>query len=132
MMKKMTKIFSLVMALVLVCCVFASCAKTLSGTYTTEAGGSLLGGKVSMSFSGKNVTITTTAEVLGFSNTTEAKGTYEITEAADGTESITITFEGEAEGDAKKFSGTQSFSEGKDEDGNKTIKIGLFTLTKTK
>ncbi len=128
----MTKILSLVMALVLVCCVFASCAKTLSGTYTTEAGSSLLGGKVSMTFSGKNVTVTTTAEVLGFSNTSESKGTYEIIEAEDGTQSITITFESDAEDDAEKFSGTQAFSEGEDENGNKTITIGFFTLTKTK
>ncbi|MBO5305936.1 MAG: hypothetical protein J6B12_04150 [Clostridia bacterium] len=131
-MKKSMKIFSLVLALALVCCVFASCAKTLSGTYTNEAGGSLLGGKVSMTFSGKNVTITTTTEVLGFSNTAETKGTYEITEAEDGTQSITITFTSEAEDDAKKFSGTQSFAEGEDENGNKTIKIGLITLTKAK
>lgn len=131
-MKKITKVLSLVMALVLVCCVFASCAKTISGTYSTEAGGSILGGKVSMTFSGKNVTVTTTAEVFGFTSTSETKGTYEITEAQDGTQSITITFESEAEGDAKNFSGTQTFSEGKDADGNKTITIGLITLTKTK
>ncbi|MBE6662766.1 MAG: hypothetical protein E7606_05775 [Ruminococcaceae bacterium] len=131
-MKKMTKILSLVMACVLVCFVFASCAKTLSGTYSAEAGGSFLGGKVSMTFSGKNVTITTTAGVAGFTSTSESKGTYEIAEAADGTQSITITFTGDAEDDAKKFSGTQSFAEGKDEDGNKTIKIGLITLTKAK
>lgn len=128
----MTKILSLVMACVLVCFVFASCAKTLSGTYSAEAGGSFLGGKVSMTFSGKNVTITTTAGVAGFTSTSESKGTYEIAEAADGTQSITITFTGDAEDDAKKFSGTQSFAEGKDEDGNKTIKIGLITLTKAK
>ena len=131
-MKKMTKILSLVMVLVLVCCVFASCAKTLSGTYSAEAGGSLLGGKVSMSFSGKNVTITTTAGIAGFTNTSETKGTYEIAEAADGTQTITITFESDAEGDADKFSGTQKFAEGKDEDGNKIITVGLITLTKTK
>lgn len=128
----MTKILSLVMACVLVCFVFASCAKTLSGTYSAEAGGSFLGGKVSMTFSGKNVTITTTAGVAGFTSTSESKGTYEIAEAADGTQSITITFTGDAEDDAKQFSGTQSFAEGKDEDGNKTIKIGLITLTKAK
>ena len=52
-MKKMTKIFSLVMVLVLVCLVFASCAKTLSGTYSAEVGGSIAGGKISLSFSHK-------------------------------------------------------------------------------
>ena len=132
MMKKSIKILSLVMALVLVCFVFASCAKTLSGTYSVEAGGSLVGGKISMTFSGKNVTVTTTAGIAGFTSTNEVKGTYEIAEAADGTQTITITYEGSADKDAVKLGGTQSFSEGKDADGNKTITIGLFTFTKSK
>ncbi len=132
MMKKSIKILSLVMALVLVCFVFASCAKTLSGTYSVEAGGSFLGGKISMTFSGKNVTVTTTAGIAGFTSTNEVKGTYEIAEAADGTQTITITYEGSADDDAGKLSGTQSFSEGKDENGNKTITIGIFTFTKAK
>lgn len=131
-MKKSLKIFSLVMALVLVCFVFASCAKTLSGTYSVEAGGSLVGGKISMTFSGKNVTVTTTAGIAGLTSTNEVKGTYEIAEAADGTQTITIAYEGSADGDAGKLSGTQSFSEGKDENGNKYIKVGIFTLTQVK
>jgi hypothetical protein len=85
-----------------------------------------------MTFSGKNVTVTTTAGIAGFTSTNEVKGTYEIAEAADGTQTITITYENSAEGDAGKLGGTQSFSEGKDENGNKTITIGMFTLTKAK
>ncbi len=133
MMKKMMKILSLVMTLVLICCVFASCAKTLSGTYSAEAGGNWLGGKISLTFSGKNVTVTAGANVVGITATKDFKGTYEIAEAADGTQTITIDFEDvNVQGSALDFGGTNSFSEGKDADGNKTITIGLITLTKTK
>ena len=131
-MKKTMKILTLIMALVLVCCVFASCANTLSGTYSASAGGTLAGGKISLTFSGKNVTITTVAGVAGFTSTNEVKGTYEIAEAADGTQTITISVADKSEGDAKSILGTQSFSEGKDANGNDTITVGLFTFTKTK
>ena len=60
------------------------------------------------------------------------KGTYEIAEAADGTQTITISVADKSEGDAKSILGTQSFSEGKDANGNDTITVGLFTFTKTK
>ena len=131
-MKKMTKIFSLVMALVLVCLVFASCAKTLSGTYSAEVGGSIAGGEISLSFSGKEVTVTVGANVIGLSATKDFTGTYEINEVADGTQTITINFDGDVTGTAVQLGGTQSFSEGKDENGNKTISIGLITLTQEK
>ena len=131
-MKKTMKILTLVMALVLVCCVFASCANTLSGTYSAEAGGALASGKISLTFSGKNVTITTVAGIVGFTSTSEVEGTYEIAEAADGSQTITITVEGDAEGEAKSVLGTQSFSKGKDANGNDTITVGILTLTKAK
>ena len=131
-MKKTMKILTLVMALVLVCCVFASCANTLSGTYSAEAGGALASGKISMTFSGKNVTITTVTGIVGFTSTNEIEGTYEIAETADGTQTITITVDGEADGEAKSLLGTQNFTKGKDANGNETITIGIFTLTKAK
>ena len=131
-MKKMTKILSLVMVLVLVCCVFASCAKTLSGTYSAETGGTIIGGKISLTFNGKEVTATVGANVVGISAAKDFKGTYEIAEATDGTQTITINFDGTVAGEAAQFGGTQNFSEGKDENGNKTITVGLITLTQVK
>ncbi len=127
-MKKTVRIFALVMALVLVCCAFASCAKTLSGTYTTEASIAGIGGKASFTFSGSKVTLTLTASagVLG-STTTEVKGTYEIAKATDGTQSITFTFTGENADKASSYSGTQSFAEEKD-----AIVIGGVKFTKAK
>ena len=113
--------------------IFASCAKTLSGTYSLGGDvGGLVGSKTSLTFSGSKVTVTTTATLLGSTKTIESNGTYEITEAADGTQSITITFDDKADDSAKSYGGTQAFSEGKDADGNATIKIGIFTFTKTK
>ena len=92
------------MALVLVCCVFASCAKTLSGTYSLGGDvGGLVGSKTSLTFSGSKVTVTTTATLLGSTKTIESNGTYEITEAADGTQSITITFDDKADDSAKSY-----------------------------
>ena len=131
-MKKAIKILALAMALLLICCAFASCAKTLSGTYSASAGGTLASGKISLTFSGKNVTITTVAGVAGFTSTNEVKGTYAISEAADGTETITISVADKSEGEVKSILGTQSFSKGKDVDGNETISVGIFTFTKIK
>lgn len=132
-MKKMTKIFSLVMVLVLVCLVFASCAKTLSGTYSLGGDvGGLVGSNTSLTFSGSKVTVTQTVTVLGSVKTVESEGKYEINTAEDGTQSITITFNDNADDSAKTYGGTQTFSEGKDAEGNATIKIGIFTFTKTK
>ena len=131
-MKNMTKILALVMALLLVGCVFASCGNTLSGTYSAESGGSLASGKISLTFSGKNVTITTVTGIVGFTSTNEIECTYEIAEAADGTETITSTTVDEAAGESKSLLGTQSFSKGKDANGNETITVGIFTFTKAK
>ena len=115
-----------VLALALVCVMvfaLASCAKKLSGTYTAEAGlGGLVGGKTSYTFSGSKVTVSVTGSLLGSSKTTEYEGKYEITEADDGSMSITFTF---GDADAKQYSGTFNFVDNKD-----SIKIGLLTYTK--
>lgn len=122
-MKNITKILALVLVLSMVCIVFASCGKTLSGTYKAELGStSLVGGETVYTFSGKKVTISVTAGALGFEKTTEFEGTYEITEEDDGDMKITFTFEDK---DAEKYNQTATFEE--TEDG---IKIGLIEYKK--
>lgn len=111
-MKKITKVLALVMVLSMVCVIFASCAKTLSGSYKGEVDAfGLAGAEVVYEFSGSKVTVTATAEVLGFEKTSEFEGTYEIAENEDGDLEITFTFEDE---DAEKYGGTVSLEEGDD------------------
>lgn len=123
------KIIAAILVIAVLLCALTACGKTLSGTYSAEVGGSIAGTKTSYTFSGKKVTITMSASLLGGTSTTEFEGTYEIKEAADGTQSITFTFE---DANASTYSGTQSFSTGKTEDGVKRITIGLVTYTATK
>ena len=111
-MKKMTKIFSLVMVLVLVCLVFASCAKTLSGTYSAKLDVAVASSETSYTFSGKKVTIEITTGLAGFEKTVEFEGTYEIED-----DKITFTFEG----DGEDYSGTVPFE--KTDDGIKIAGI---------
>ncbi len=124
-MKTMKRLLVLALALSMVF-MLVSCGKTLSGTYT--AGGDLLGiagGKTSYTFSGSKVTVTTTTTVLGNSKTNEYEGKYEITEAADGTMTITMTFESE---DASEYNvSSKTFKEDKEAG---TITIGVVTYTK--
>ena len=108
-MKKAIRIISIALVIIIVGTMLASCSKMLMGTYSGS--GSLFGvagGKISYKFAGNKVTITVTAEVLGFSKTSEYKGTYEIAKATDGTENITLKFEG----DGSSYSGTYSFEDG--------------------
>ncbi len=129
-MKKTIRIMALALALVMLCGMFVACGKTLSGTYSMEAGlGGLVGGSVSMTFSGSKVTITTTGTLLGSTSTAESKGTYEITEAEDGTMSINIALDDDADEDAKTYEGNFTFAEDKEAE---TISIGIFTFTKKK
>ena len=86
-MKKSIRILAVVMALLMVTLVFASCGKTLKGAYKAEIGlGGLAGYTAVYEFSGKKVEITKTATLLGQSNTTTLEGTYEITFATQGRE----------------------------------------------
>ena len=120
------KIMKRVLALALVCVMvfaLASCSKKLSGTYTAEGNlFGLAGAKTSYTFSGSKVTVSVTGSLLGSSKTSEFKGEYEITEADDGSMSITLTF---TDSDAQKYGGTFDFVDNKD-----SIKIGLVTYTK--
>ncbi len=124
-MKIMKRVITLALAACMIL-MLVSCGKTLSGTYSAE--GDLLGlagNKTSYTFSGSKVTVTTTTTLLGNSKTNEYKGEYEITEAADGTMTITMTFESE---DAAEYNvSSKSFSEDKDAG---TITIGVITYKK--
>ena len=125
-MKKTLRIVSIALVIIIVGTMLASCSKMLMGTYSSS--GSVLGlagAKVSYTFSGSKVTITVTTEILGSTSTSEYKGTYEIAKATDGTENITLKFEG----DGSSYSGTYSFDDGKDDTGA-FIKIGGSTYYK--
>ncbi|MBO5023204.1 MAG: hypothetical protein J6D11_02695 [Clostridia bacterium] len=124
MTKKITRVIALALVMAMACLALASCAKTLSGTYSAEGNFlGMAGAKTSYTFSGSKVTITvTTSNIITGSDTDEYKGTYEITEATDGTLSIVIDVE-----NSDLYSGTFSFSEDKDAG---TIKINGQTFTK--
>ena len=121
-MKKSIRILAVVMALLMVTFVFASCGKTIKGTYSAEVDIAILKYTATYEFSGSKVNITKKATVLGSVKTTEIEGKYEITENDDG--SMEITFELESEDDQIK-SGTFAFEEGED-----YIKIGLIKYNK--
>ena len=113
----MKKIISAVLVcMLLVGCVLAlaSCSKMLSGTYRED-----LAGNVEYKFVGNKVT-KTTDKIIGGDEVKE--GTYSISEADDGSKSITFEFEGEA-------AETHRFVEG-EENGQKYIKIGLLKYNK--
>ena len=112
------KVIALVLVIATLTCVFASCGKTISGTYKAELGStSVLGGSATYKFSGSKVTISVTAGAFGFEKTTTFEGKYEIND-----DQITFTFE---DSDAGEYNGTQSF-----EKGDGYIKIGGVTYTK--
>ena len=116
-MKTFAKVLSLVLVVAMVCVLFASCGKTISGTYKGEVDAfDLAGAEVVYKFSGSKVSVTATAFIFGFEKTVEYDGTYEITENEEGELEITFTFEDE---DAEKYSGKFSFAQGED-----YIKIG--------
>lgn len=122
-MKHWIRILSLLMILALCTAVFASCAKTLSGTYEGEVDAIVLKYTATYEFSGNKVDITKkTTTILGTVNTVEFSGTYEISENDDGSMEITFTLDSE---DEQIKSGTFTFEEGED-----YIKIGLAKYTK--
>ena len=112
-MKKSVRILAVVMAVLMVTLVLASCGKTLSGTYSAEA----LGTGVTLEFSGKKVTMTN--KVLGTQVGDPVEGTYKIED-----NKITITVETEDK-DIGALNGTFDFEEGED-----YIKIGIIKYTK--
>ena len=121
-MKKSIRIMAVVMALLMVTFVFASCGKTLKGTYEAEIDLALLKYTATYEFSGSKVEISKKTTVLGSVNTVTFEGTYEIIENDDGSMEITISLESE---DDQIKSGTYTFEEGED-----YIKIGGIQYTK--
>lgn len=122
----MKRVLALALVVVMVLALVSCGGKKISGTYA--AGGDLFGiagGKTTYTFSGNKVTVAVTATVLGNSKTTEYEGTYEITEAADGSMTISLTFE---DSEASEYTvSNKVFKEDKDAG---TITIGLVTYTK--
>ena len=122
-MKKSVRILAVALALLMVTFVFASCGKTISGTYEAEIDITIMKYTATYEFSGSKVSITKkTTTILGTVDTVEFEGTYEITENDDGTMEITFDIEN---GDDQIKSGTFAFEEGKD-----YIKIGLIQYNK--
>ncbi len=126
-MKKTVKILALVMSLLMVLGLFVACGgKKLSGTYTGEIDVFVASYKVSYVFRGSKVMVCTTADsLLTNAKTDEYECKYEITEAADGTMSIEITYEGEEDIDV--FIGKKTLEI--DEEAG-TIKLDGITFTK--
>ena len=122
-MKKTVRIMAVVMAILMVSLVFASCGKTLSGSYEAEIDAVVIKYTATYTFKGNNVDITKkTTTILGTVDTVELTGKYEIAKNDDGTMEITITLDSEDD-DIK--SGTFAFEEGDD-----YIKIGVVQYTK--
>ncbi len=122
-MKKSIRIMAVVMALLMVTLVFASCGKTIKGTYSAEVDVVVLKYTATYEFSGKNVTVTKVVNpLLGESKTYTIEGTYEIIENDDDT--MDIKFEFKTEDDHIK-SGTFDFEQGED-----FIKIGIVKYNK--
>lgn len=122
-MKKSVRILAVVMAVLMVTLVLASCGKTISGTYSAEVDVVVLKYTATYEFSGKNVTVTKVVNpLIGDAKTTTIEGTYEIVENDDGSMDITLSFETE---DEHITSGTFDFEEGDD-----YIKIGIIKYTK--
>ncbi len=122
-MKKTVRILAVVMAVLMVTLVLASCGKTLKGAYSAEVDVVVLKYTATYEFSGKNVTVTKVVNpLIGDSKTSTIEGTYEIIENDDG--SMDIKFEFKTADDHIK-SGTFDFEEGED-----YIKIGIVKYTK--
>lgn len=122
-MKKTVRILAVVMAVLMVTLVLASCGKTLKGAYSAEVDVVVLKYTATYEFSGKNVTVTKVVNpLIGDSKTSTIEGTYEIIENDDGSMDIKLEFKTD---DDHIKSGTFDFEEGED-----YIKIGIVKYTK--
>ena len=101
----------------------ASCGM-IFGKYEAEKLG------MTLEFSGKKVVITGETEVLGASVSKTYEAEYVIEENDEGNKTITFVYAPDAD-QHPLLNGTKSFSQG-EEDGEKYIKIGIITFTKTK
>ena len=122
-MKKTVRILSVLLALLMVTCMLASCGKTIKGAYSAEVDVLVLKYTATYEFSGKNVTVTKVVNpLIGEAKTYTIEGTYEIIENADDT--LDIKFEFKTADDHIK-SGTFDFEQGED-----YIKIGVVKYNK--
>lgn len=127
-MKKVLNIFIICVIAVFTMVMLTSCKNQLRGTYTKQGNAIVATAKVSYTFKGNKYTQTNTSNVLGSQTVTEINGKYEITEAADGTKTISFTYR---ENDTEKTD-SFSFSETVDENGNDAIEIGGVLFIKQK
>lgn len=111
-MKKTARILSLVLTVVLLGALLASCSGKPSGKYGTSS--------YTMEFSGSKVTITTS--LLGA--TVSATGRFEMGKDENGKKTITFDFSNDGNSSILSlFNGTQSYNQGKDDNGS-YIEVG--------
>ena len=116
------KLAALMLALFAMTCIFASCAKTISGSYQSDATFIGQGMNVIYTFSGKKFEATNKITFFGTVTSDAVVGTYEIVENEDGSMDITLDFEEETE---TFRDGTYTFEQGED-----YIKIGIVKYNK--
>ena len=117
-MKTAIKITAVALVAIMLVCAFASCAKTLSGSYSGKA----LLGTYTYEFKGNKVT---RAYKVG-NTTTTSEGTYEIAKDENGNQVIKFTT---TDGDGKSTTTSSKFSEGS-VDGKAFIEIDGVRYTK--
>ena len=105
-MKKVFKVFALLLVVALTVCMFTACSKKLSGSYSDSLG------ITTYAFDGSDVKLTING---GIFKDIVLEGTYEISEDEEGKEIITFVFPSDEE-DAEDYSGTHTFVEGKEGD----------------
>lgn len=107
-MKKTMRWIAVALVALMLCMTLVGCAKTLKGTYITEADGGIFSAGTSYTFEGDSVTIEVKGGLFGIETSTSFDGEYEIYTDEQGVEKIKFTFASE---DAKKYSGTFDFEE---------------------
>ena len=124
-MKKTIRIFAVVMILATLALTLVSCVKLLNGKYSSQVDWGFVKGEVTYEFKGKNVTMTTVTDIVGFEKSDVKEGTYEIAKSTEEEGKLVIKF---TFGDDTT---TYSFSEGT-VDGEKVIIINGTTFKKSK
>ena len=108
-MKKTLKLTAVALVVVILILCFASCAKTISGSYVGEIDLLVAKYEVVYSFKGNNVTVTRQVKsIAGNADPVTIEGTYEIISGETGTQ-IKFTYKAE---DTVVKGGTFDFEEG--------------------
>ncbi len=111
MKKRIIKLAAVMLAVLMMTCMFASCAKKLSGSYQSDASFLGQGMNVTYTFSGSKFEATNKITFLGQVTSDEVSGTYEILEYDDGSMEIKLDFEEET---STFHDGTYTFEQGED------------------